>query len=149
MDESIFQPLQQYVLPHWPFLFMSFSLGIMGQFFKKKVWTLDRAVQKGGLWAIMHHTLGIHAPVLGAIAGAIGMPASPGVDTWLARALYFFVAGAMAAWTVAAFKHWMKSRGIVLAETMPPPAMAPSLHAPPPAGAGATPIDDPGPGDKS
>jgi hypothetical protein len=141
MDESIFQPLQQYVLPHWPFVFMSFALGIVGQFFKTKVWTLDRAVKNGGFWAFMHSSLGLHAPVVGAIAGVLGMPMSPGIDdTWLARALYHFVAGAMAAWTFAAFKHFMKSRGIVLAETLPPPP----LQVPPPAG--VTPI---GPGDKS
>lgn len=129
MDESIFQPLQQYVLPHWPFLFMSFSLGIVGQFFKLKVWTLERA-KRGGFWAAMHMTLGLHAPVVGALAGALGAPVSPGVDGPLARALYHFVAGAMAAWTVAAFKHLMKSRGIVLAESIAPPPLQP----PPPAG---------------
>ena len=140
MDESIFQPLQEYVLPHWPFVFMSFALGIVGQFFKRKVWTLDRAVQKGGFWAFMHHSLGLHAPLVGALAGALGMPASPGVEGPLSRALYHFVSGAMAAWTGAAFKHFMKSRGIVLAETMPPPA----LVVPPPAG--VAPIDSKGPG---
>lgn len=130
MNESIFQPLQEYVLPHWPFLFMSFALGTLGQYFKKKVWTLDNALKKGGAWAVMHHTLGLHAPVAGAVVGAIGMPASPGVDGWLARALYHFVAGAMAAWTVAAFKHFMKSRGIVLADSIMPP----SKSSTPPAG---------------
>jgi len=129
MDESIFQPLQQYVLPHWPFLFMSFALGTVGQFFKTKVWTIDRALT-GKFWAFMHQTIGIHAPVVGALAGAVGMPASPGVEGPLARALYHFVAGAMAAWTVAAFKHFMRARGIVLAESISPPP----LQAPPPAG---------------
>ena len=128
MDESIFEPLQRYVLPHWPFLFMSFALGIVGQFFKLKVWTLERA-KKGGFWAFMQHTLGLHAPVVGALAGALGAPVSPGVEGPLARALYHFVAGAMAAWVVAAFKHWMRSRGIVLESIKPPP-----LQAPPPAG---------------
>lgn len=132
-----------YVLPHWPFVFMSFALGTIGQFFKKKVWTLERALKRGKFWAFMHHSLGIHAPVMGAIAGAVGMPASPGVDdTPLARALYFFVAGAMAAWTVTAWKHFMKSRGIVLAESITPPPTTPSLMpdaadaltVPPPAG---------------
>jgi hypothetical protein len=105
---------------------MSFALGTVGQFFKKNVWTLERAVKGGKFWAFMHHSLGIHAPVCGAIAGGLGMPASPGVNGPLAHALYHFVAGAMAAWTVAAFKHFMKSRGIVLAESMVPPPM-PSL----------------------
>lgn len=117
------------LVPHWPFLFMSFALGTVGQFFKTKVWTLDRALT-GKFWAFMHQTIGIHAPVAGALAGAIGMPASPGVEGPLARALYHFVAGAMAAWTVAAFKHFMKSRGIVLAESTSPPP----LQVPPPAG---------------
>lgn len=129
MDASVFEPLQQYVLPHWPFLFMSFALGTVGQFFKKKVWTVDRA-KTGKFWALMHQTIGIHAPVMGALVGALGAPASPGVKGPLARALYHFVAGAMAAWTVAAFKHFMKSRGIVLAESIAPP----SLQAPPPVG---------------
>jgi hypothetical protein len=127
MDESIFQPLQQYVLPHWPFLFMSFSLGIIGQFFKRKVWTMERAKKKGGIWAIMHQTLGIHAPILGACAGALGAPVSPGVVGPIARALYHFVAGAMASWTVAAFKHFMTSRGIVIADSLTPPPTTPSL----------------------
>jgi hypothetical protein len=121
MDDGVFDMLQKYVLPHWPFVFMSFALGTIGQFFKKQVWTLDRAIKDGKFWAFMHSTLGIHAPVVGALAGALGMPASPGVNGWLARALYHFVAGAMAAWTVAAFKHFMASRGIVLAESMVPP----------------------------
>jgi putative flippase GtrA len=120
--DDVFSALVQYAVPHWPFVFMSFALGTVGQFFKKKVWTFERAVRGGEFWAIMHHTLGIHAPVVGALAGALGMPASPGVEGPLARALYHFVAGAMAAWTVAAFKHFMKSRGIVLAESMAPPS---------------------------
>lgn len=127
MDESIFQPLQQYVLPHWPFLFMSFALGTIGQFFKKKVWTIERAKKKGGAWAVMHQTLGIHAPVIGALAGVFGAPVSPGVTGLLGRALYHFVAGAMASWTVAAFKHFMASRGIVLADSLTPPPTTPSL----------------------
>lgn len=126
--ESIFQLLQRYVLPHWPFLFMSFALGIVGQFFKRKVWTLERA-KKGGVWGIMRMTLGLHAPVVGALAGLLGAPVSPGVEGPLARALYHFVAGAMASWTVAAFKHFMKTRGIVLESIRPPP-----IQAPPPAG---------------
>jgi hypothetical protein len=55
------------------------------------------------------------------------MPASPGVDGPLARALYFFVSGAMAAWTVAAFKHFMAVRGIVIADSLTPPPTTPSL----------------------
>lgn len=142
--DDVLDGIQKYVLPHWPFLFMSFALGTVGQFFKKKVWTLERALKGGKFWAFMHHSLGIHAPVIGAIAGAIGMPASPGVEGPLARALYHFVAGAMAAWTVAAFRHFMKSRGIVLAESMVPPAIDPDDEntptvpppvPPPPAGA--------------
>lgn len=133
MDDAL-DVIQKYVLPHWPFLFMSFALGTVGQFFKKRVWTLERALKGGKFWALMHQTIGIHAPVVGAIAGTIGMPASPGVEGPLARALYFFVAGAMAAWTVAAFKHFMQSRGIVLSESMTPPPTTPSLmpSGPPP-----------------
>jgi hypothetical protein len=128
MDDSVLGTLQTYVLPHWPFVFMSFALGTVGQFFKTKVWTLENAVRGGKFMTLMHTTLGIHAPLAGALAGALGAPASPGVNTWLARALYHFVAGAMAAWTVAAWKHFMLSRGIVLAESMLPPPIV--LRAP-------------------
>jgi hypothetical protein len=123
--------LQAHVLPHWPLAFMSFALGVVGQFFKKRVWTLDRAVKRGKFWAFMHETLGLHAPMMGALLGALGVPASPGVDGPVACALYHFVSGAMAGWTVAAFKHFMTSRGIVLAESMAPPPNPSLIPIPP------------------
>ena len=119
------ETLQTYVLPHWPFALMSLSLGAIGQVFKKHIWTFDRAVRKKGVYKFMYTTMGLHAPMLGALLGLLGAPVSPGVDGWAARTLYHFGAGATAAWTVAAFKHFMRSRGIILAESVAPPA--PSL----------------------
>ena len=126
MDEGLLGTLQTYVLPHWPFVIMSFALGTMGQFFKKKVWTFERA-KTSTFWRVMYTTLGIHAPLTGALLGALGAPASPGMDTWLERALYHFGSGAMASWTFAAWAHFMRSRGIVLAESIAPP---PQVDAP-------------------
>lgn len=103
--------IQEYFLPHWPFFFMSFALGFLVQFAKKKVWTKERAA-KNGFFKFMNGSLGIHAPIIGAIAGLCGFPVSPGVEGPLARALYHFVAGIISAWVVAAFKKFMKSRGI-------------------------------------
>lgn len=119
--ESVFGVVREYLLPHWAFFFMSFALGTIGQFFKKKVWTAANA-SRGRFWKFMHATLGIHAPVAGFIAGIAGFPVSPGVDGFLARGLYHFVAGAMAAYVVAAWKHFLKSRGIDFdAHSLPPP----------------------------
>lgn len=94
---------------------MSMALGLIIQFSKKHVWTAERAAT-GGLWKWMYITMGVHAPLLGFIAGLIGFPVSPGVHGMLGAALYHFVAGAISAWTVAAFKHFVKSYGINIDE---------------------------------
>lgn len=120
--------IQEYVLPHWPFVFMSFGLGMVGQFMKTKVWTWNRARRHGGFWRVMHDTMGLHAPLAGFVAGLIGFPVSPGVEGALAGGLYHFVAGAMAAWTVAAWKHFMQSRGIVLEPLSSQPPIPPDIN---------------------
>lgn len=117
--EDTLAAIQQYVMPHWPFFFMSFALGTVGQFMKKKVWTEARA-RRGGFWAFMHGSLGLHAPVAGFILGLVGFPVSPGISGAPARGLYHFVAGAMASYTVAAWKHFLNTRGIVLGDSIPP-----------------------------
>lgn len=115
-----FDVITTHVLPHWPFLFMSFALGTIGHFMKTKVWTWKRA-KRGGFWEFMHSSMGLHAPISGFIAGVIGFPVSPGVEGALASGLYHFVAGAMASYTVAAWKHFMKSRGIIAEINSVPP----------------------------
>lgn len=115
------ETLQTYVLPHWPFVIMSLSLGAIGQVFKKHIWTFERAKRKQGIYKFMYTTMGLHAPMLGAVLGLLGAPVSPGISGWAGRMLYHFGAGASAAWTVAAFKHFMRSRGIIVAESVAPP----------------------------
>lgn len=125
MVEETLGLIREYGLPHWPFFFMSFALGIVGQFMKKRVWSWERA-QRGGFWEFMHASMGIHAPLAGFIAGIIGFPVSPGIEGALAKGLYHFVAGAMSSYTVAAWKHFMKTKGVLLEESITPPPKTPS-----------------------
>ena len=112
--ESIASLISDHFVPHWPFFFMAMALGTIVQFFKKVVWTPRAAENR--LWKFGYQTMGMHAPLLGALAGFIGFPASPGVDTVHGRILYHFVAGIISAWVVAGFRHFMKSRGIEIEE---------------------------------
>lgn len=102
--------LTEHVLPHWPLIFMALVLGTITQFTKRVIFEPRKA--DGKLWKFGYVTMGAHAPLMGAIAGLVGFPVSPGVDGVLGRVLYHIVSGILAAWVVAGFKHFMKSRGI-------------------------------------
>lgn len=116
---SIAEFFKTYVLEHWPFLVVSGFLGAVGGFMKKQVWTKDRARKtKFSYW--MRATLPFHAAFAGGAIGLLGffifgedMPASLDIERTAASMMFYYGgAGAMASWTYAAWKHFMKSRGI-------------------------------------
>lgn len=119
MDMSaIAEFVKTYLLPHWPFLFVAFMLGLIGQVMKNKVWTAQRAKKsKAAYW--IRSFLPLHAPVAGGLIGLAGalvfkenMPVSPGVVTPGDVMLYYAGAGAFSAWVFNAFKHFAESRGV-------------------------------------
>jgi len=118
---------KEYLLPHWPLLVMAFLLGTVGQFFKTRVWTKERAAKSRVMWWI-RAALPLHAPMVGALVALFGklifgtMPASLGAESYPDLMLYYAGAGAVAAYFVALLKHIAKSRGIQLSPvSMPPP----------------------------
>lgn len=132
---------QKYLLDHWPFLVVSFMLGIIGNIFKTKVWTKERAKQPGWYgkfcWWVRAF-LPIHAPAAGGWLGLIGwklmgenVPMSPVEHkTGLLVVLYYMMAGAFSSFVFAAWKHFLQSRDIPIPselddETTPVPGDEP------------------------
>lgn len=119
--------IQEYVLPHWPFIMMAFVLGGMGVVAKRSVWTKEAAAQSRFMWH-MRSLLPLHAPVAGAMIAAFcetvlgEMPVSPGVSGLAGVMLYHMGAGAASSHLYGAIRYLMKAHGIVEKPvSMPPP----------------------------
>lgn len=118
--------IQEYVLPHWPFVVMAFVLGGIGGVMKTQVWTKERAARSRFFWW-MRALLPLHAPGAGALFAVVaelmgGAPVSPGVEGMFAAILYHAGAGMASSHVYSAFRYFLKARGIVSAPTsMPPP----------------------------
>lgn len=123
-----FDMITTHVLPHWPFIMMAFVLGGIGSFFKKKVWTKERAKKNRFFW-LVRALLPMHAPMAGAMFGVVaehlgGAPVSPGVEGMAGVMLYHAGAGMASSYVYSAFRHFLKSRGLLDEESvsMPPSA---------------------------
>lgn len=108
--------VQEYVLPHWPFVVMIFLLAAIGKPMKEKVWTKERAA-KNFFCRWIRIFLPVHAPITGALMAVIahpfgGLPVSPGVDGLMAQMMYFAGAGLLSSYAYGIVKHYLKSRGI-------------------------------------
>jgi hypothetical protein len=100
-----------YIVQQWPFFFVAFLLGVAGQVFKMRVWTLERARKKRFFWW-MRAFMPFHAPFIGFVVGCVfwsllkeTTPTGPGVNGGGAIILYYTGAGAISSWLYGAFKH--------------------------------------------
>ena len=121
---AIAEFVKTYLLDHWPFFVASLLLGTIGQFFKTKVWTKERATRKGfggHFFWWMQATLALHAPLAGGLLGAT-MWLTKGSDSALVGpgiaqssgsvVVYYMASGLLSAWFFAGLRHFVKSRGI-------------------------------------
>lgn len=134
---SIFNAFREYLWPHWPFIVVSFVLGLIGQVCKVRIWTKARAKTGTGWWWA-RATLPLHAPFAGAAAGVLfwkflgsDAPAGPGVSGAGDLAFYYCGAGVVSSWLVNATKYFARMRGIDIpvelteGESTPPPPEKP------------------------
>jgi len=108
--------VQQYVLPHWPFLVMALILASVGKVMKEKVWTKEKAAKSKFFW-VMRAFLPLHAPIMGVMIALVchpfgDMPVSPGVEGLPSIMLYYAGAGWLSSYIYSLGKHFLKSRGI-------------------------------------
>lgn len=122
--------IQQYILPHWPFVVMAFILGLIMQPMKLYVWSESNAKRSRFVWWARAF-LYFHPALMGGIFGLAGwyiwktnMVASPGVSGPIAVSLYYAGAGAISSWMFAGIKYALQKRGIVVLDSdtpdMPP-----------------------------
>lgn len=103
--------IKEYILPHWPFVFVGFILGLVGGPMKKWVWSKDRARRSRIAWWFRAF-LPFHPAIAGALVGLLGwyiwkdgMVASPGIAGPGALVLYYAGAGALSSWVFAGIKY--------------------------------------------
>lgn len=113
------QLLEQYIIPHWPFIVMCLAAALVVQVFKGAVWTAKRAEGKGakaGFFWWMRKTLPLHPVVACALIGLIpGLPLSQGMEYTVATAvLYYGAAGLMSTWAFNVVKGLAKKKGLDL-----------------------------------
>lgn len=112
---------------HWPFPAAMLVLAAIGQVMKGSVWTEQNFLKwrqekpNRVLWRFFwwgRATLPVHPVVAGALLCFVpGIPASPGVETRTALALYFGFAGVMSTWAFALVRAWAKNKGYDLDAT--------------------------------
>lgn len=99
------------LLEHWPFILTALVFGGVGQAVKQTLWTKANAKKHTICWW-GRKTMPAHPVVLGVLLGLVpGMPASPGVETTAAVALYYAGAGMFSTWGFALLKGFAKKRG--------------------------------------
>jgi hypothetical protein len=128
---AIAEFVKTYMLPHWPFFFVAFMLGLAGNIFKNRVWTRDKAAKSKVVWWIRAF-LPLHAPLAGALLAVVGfklfgsVPVSPGVEGLGGAVLYYMGAGALSAYCFNAFRHFVESRGVNVPDVLEGDAESPS-----------------------
>lgn len=116
--KEVFGFVEDYVFTQWIFIVASLVIGMFGQFFKRRVWTKERAATNRFFWWA-RATLTLHAPTIGGFAGVAlcfvfgdAAPAGPGVEGQGQIILYYVGAGAVSSLVFAAVKKFAEYRGI-------------------------------------
>lgn len=94
--------MQDYILEilleHWPFVAVALIIGGLGEQFKGRLWTKERAAKSRFVW-LMRLTLPLHPVAVGALAGTVPGLAIAEVVTYPARSVvYFAFAGLLSSW---------------------------------------------------
>lgn len=113
------------MLPYWPLITAATSLYIMGEFFKRYVWTKEKAASKGGLWLWARRTLPFHPMVAGALIGVVWRDPQAGVEGLVPSMGYFVGAGLLAVVFFNILRQMLKKKYDlkveIFADSLPPP----------------------------
>jgi hypothetical protein len=119
MEFDIVGFVKEYVLVQWQFAVASLVIGILGQFFKTRIWTKERALvgTPHWLWWWGRATIPLHAPVVGfwfgiALCWTYGEnpPAGPGVNGPVQVVMYYVAAGSLSSLTYDLIKKFAKEK---------------------------------------
>lgn len=115
--ESIPDSVTALAEKNWPFVAWLILAMVVGQVMKNSVWTKERALRKDKwqpLFWWMYRTLPLHPMVSGAVVGMLWPNPSEHVDSKIASAIYFAVAGACSVFSYEVIKSFAKKQGIDL-----------------------------------
>lgn len=125
--------IDDYLLPHWPFVMTAVIFMLVGQVMKTAVWTKERAHKKGKVqwlfwWA--YKTLPLHPVLSGCVVGLAWHNPESSDPAWpiIASCFYFMGAGTLSVWLYQILKGLAKKRGVDLGE-LPGQSQPPSKPA--------------------
>lgn len=93
-------------LTHWPFLAVTFALGVTGAVMKALFLPPDKIVR--GWRSLYQATLPLHAAVVGCLIGLI--PSMPIVAEFHPAWLYYMLAGLVSSYAYDAGRHFIQSK---------------------------------------
>lgn len=140
MFEDIWTFFTEQLLPYWPLVTVATVLYIAGEFFKRYVWTKEKAAAKGGAWLWARRTLPFHPMVGGALIGVVWQDPQRGVEGLVPSMGYFLGAGVLAVVAFNVLRQILKDKYDlkveIFADSLPPPsgpnADVPAIPQPPP-----------------
>lgn len=99
--------------PYWPFVAQIVVIWYLGQIFKKRVWTRERAA-RGEPWKLLRDTLPFHPVVAGGIWGALypWLPAVEFVTTRGGAITEGVLAGTVSVAAFVGLEYWAEKRKI-------------------------------------
>lgn len=99
MDE-LFGFVDRYVIPHWPWFTWAFAAFILGQIFKRTLWTKENAAKRKPhwFWWWMRKTMAAHPMVVGIVIGFIWLDPEPNATGFPKANGYFALAGMVSVW---------------------------------------------------
>jgi hypothetical protein len=115
--DSLLNSLYALAEKNWPFVAWLVLAMVFGQVMKSSVWTKERATQKGRwqpLFWWMYRTLPLHPMLSGALVGLAWPNPIETIDSRIASAIYFALAGACSVFAYEVIKSFAKKQGIDL-----------------------------------
>ncbi len=101
--------LNEYILPHWPFIGFALVVSVVAQVLKSRILTKEVARESRVVFQL-RRCLPLILILLGALLGVFWPgETSPGIDGTMAKSLYFMVSVCTAIAGFNVFKTWVKN----------------------------------------
>ena len=123
--ETAIEFLNDWIIPHWPFISWCVIAMVVGQVMVKNIFTKKHAetLRPKWLWYWARKTLPLHPVLGGLVIGIFWRDPEPAVMGVVPAMAYFGVAGALSLWLFEFFSRVAAKRGVTLSlpgQTIPP-----------------------------
>jgi len=113
--DDIMQFATDHVVGHWPFFTWFLVATLLGEVFKRTLWTKDNATNKKPhwFWWWARKSMVLHPVFAGVGVGFVWQQPEAGVDGLPASLGYFALSGALSVWGYELVKNFLKKKANV------------------------------------